>query len=89
MACQPIERDVLPRRDVQQPLDQVLRVKLDLTHAHPSHDALLKKWQILGPPTFIFLDKTHHEQRYLRLTGTFTATQLIHALEQQKNVRSP
>lgn len=89
VACQPIERDVLPRRDVQQPLDQVLRVKLDLTHAHPSHDALLKKWQILGPPTFIFLDKTHHEQRYLRLTGTFTATQLIHALEQQKNVRSP
>src|SRR5690606_38526480 len=61
VACQPIEKEVIPRSDVQTALQNVVRIKLDLTHYHPSQDELLKEWQILGPPTFIFLNAAHQE----------------------------
>ena len=86
VACQPIERDVIPRTDVQDALKNVVRIKLDLTEQHPSQDALLKKWQILGPPTMLFLGAQQQEQRDLRLTGTFNAPQLIQNIHQLSEV---
>ncbi len=86
IACQPIEKDVIPRSDVQSALQNVLRIKLDLTEYHASQDDLLKEWQILGPPTFIFLNSAHQEQRDLRLTGTFSAVQLLNRMQQIKGL---
>ncbi|MEB6566169.1 protein-disulfide reductase DsbD [Acinetobacter towneri] len=86
VACQPIERDVIPRTDAQDALKNVVRIKLDLTEQHPSQDALLKKWQILGPPTMLFLGAQQQEQRDLRLTGTFNAPQLIQNIHQLSEV---
>ncbi|MCO8042005.1 protein-disulfide reductase DsbD [Acinetobacter bohemicus] len=82
VACQPIEHEVLPREDVQMALQDIVRIKLDLTHYHPSQDEILKQWQILGPPTMIMLDASQQEQRRLRLTGTFSAEQLLTRLKQ-------
>jgi thiol:disulfide interchange protein DsbD len=82
VACQPIEQEVLPREDVQAALRNIARIKLDLTIYHPSQDELLKQWQILGPPTMIMLDTSHQEQREFRLTGTFSAAQLLTRLKQ-------
>lgn len=82
VACQPIEHEVLPREDVQAALRNIKRIKLDLTNYHSSQDELLKTWQILGPPTMLMLDASHQEQRELRLTGTFSAAQLLTKLEQ-------
>ncbi|WP_180024025.1 protein-disulfide reductase DsbD [Acinetobacter sp. YH1901134] len=80
VACQPIEKEVMPRSDVQAGLAHVSRIKLDLTEYEASQDIVLKDWQILGPPTMIFLDVHHQEQRNLRLTGTFSAAQLLSRL---------
>lgn len=84
VACQPIEKEVFPRADVQVALQDVVGIKLDLTHPEASQDALLKKWQILGPPTMIFLNSQQQEMRDLRLTGTFTAAQFLQKLAQLK-----
>jgi len=81
VACQPIERDVLPRTDVQDALKNVTRIKLDLTQYEASQDIILKQWQILGPPTVLFLAPNQKEQRDLRLTGTYTAPQLIQNIQ--------
>ncbi|HFG6923691.1 protein-disulfide reductase DsbD [Acinetobacter baumannii] len=81
VACQPIERDVLPRTDVQDALKNVVRIKLDLTQYEASQDLILKQWQILGPPTVLFLGPNQKEQRNLRLTGAYTAAQLIQNIE--------
>lgn len=89
VACQPVENEVLPRTDVQAALQDVVRIKLDLTEYHPSQDDLLRDWQILGPPTMIFLNSQQQEQRALRLTGTFTATQLIQRLQQLQQANIP
>lgn len=83
VACQPIEKEVIPRADVQAGLANVALIKFDLTEYEPSQDVVLKEWQILGPPTMIFLNAQHQEQREIRLTGTFSAAQLIARLPQQ------
>ena len=80
VACQPIEKEVIPRADVQAGLAHIARIKLDLTEYEASQDVVLKEWQILGPPTMIFLDANHQEQRNMRLTGTFSAEQLLSRL---------
>lgn len=81
VACQPIEKEVIPRTDIQVGLENIARIKLDLTEYEASQDQVLKEWQILGPPTLIFLDFQHQEQRNMRLTGTFSAEQLLSRLK--------
>ncbi|ENX41263.1 protein-disulfide reductase DsbD [Acinetobacter sp. NIPH 2100] len=81
-ACQPIKRDVIPSQQVQLAIANIVRIKLDLTHYEASQDTILKERQILGPPTVLFLNKAHEEQRDLRLTGTFTANQLVQNIKQ-------
>lgn len=83
VACQPIERDIMPRSDVQTALEPWYRVKLDLTEYQPSQDQILAEREILGPPTVLFLDPAGQELRSQRLTGTFSAEQLINRLQQQ------
>ena len=86
MACQPIEKEVFPRTDVQSALKDFTLIKLDLTNYNESQDLILKEWEILGPPTLLILQANGTEQRALRLTGTFSATQLIKQLQSaQKN----
>ena len=58
------------------------RIKLDLTQYEPSQDVLLKQLQVLGPPTLLFLQPNQHERRNLRLTGTYTAAQLVENVQQ-------
>lgn len=77
VACQPIEKEVFPRVDVQSALKDFTLIQLDLTTYNESQDLILKQHEILGPPTMLFLNENGQEVRELRFTGTFTATQLI------------
>ncbi len=85
VACQPIEREVFPRQDVQTALHDFYRIQLDLSQYHASQDQILKQHEILGPPTLLFLQPSGQEYRDLRLTGTFSAKQL---LQHMQNVQS-
>ena len=80
-ACQPIEHHVLTQPDIQTALAPFYLIKLDLTQYDTSHQAILTQWDILGPPTYLFLDHQHQEQRNLRLTGEFNATTLKQQLQ--------
>lgn len=77
VACQPIEKEVFPRVDVQDALKNFTLIQLDLTEYNTSQDIILKQREILGPPTMLFLDHNAQEIRALRFTGTFSATQLL------------
>ncbi|MFT4020387.1 MAG: protein-disulfide reductase DsbD [Acinetobacter sp.] len=82
VACQPIEHQVLKQADVQQALSKFYLIKLDLSQYDSEHEALLAQWNILGPPTYLFLNAQHQEKRNLRLTGAFKAKTLIQHLAQ-------
>jgi thioredoxin:protein disulfide reductase len=81
VACQPIEHRVLKSAQVQQALAPYFLIKLDLSGYDATHQALLNQWDILGPPTYLFLDTTQREIRGLRLTGAFNETELLKQLD--------
>lgn len=76
VACQPIEKHILADAQIQHALTDYYLIKLDLSDYDASHAELLKQWQILGPPTFLFLNEDQQEQRHLRLTGSFSTQEL-------------
>lgn len=81
VACQPIEHKILKNKNVQDALAPYFLIKLDLSQYDQAHQALLNEWEILGPPTYLFLDKDHQEVRGLRLTGAFSQDELITQLQ--------
>lgn len=80
VACQPIEHRILKDAEVQQALSGYYLIKMDLSHYDASHQALLAQWNILGPPTYLFLDQQQQEIRSLRLTGAFQKAELLQQL---------
>lgn len=80
VACQPIEHRILKSAQVQQALVPYYLIKLDLSHYDEAHQVLLNQWDILGPPTYLFLNEQHQEIRGLRLTGAFTEEELLRQL---------
>ncbi|MEQ1075446.1 protein-disulfide reductase DsbD [Acinetobacter johnsonii] len=81
VACQPIEHRILKSATVQQALAPYYLIKLDLSHYDATHQVLLNQWDILGPPTYLFLDASQQEIRGLRLTGAFTEAELLVQLQ--------
>lgn len=81
VACQPIEHKVLKAAAVQQALAPYFLIKLDLSQYDATHQALLNRWEILGPPTYLFLDTQQQELRSLRLTGAFSEAELLAQLQ--------
>ena len=81
IACQPIEHRILKSATVQQALAPYYLIKLDLSHYDATHQVLLNQWDILGPPTYLFLDASQQEIRGLRLTGAFTEAELLAQLQ--------
>ncbi len=81
MACQPIEHKVLKAAAVQQALAPYFLIKLDLSQYDTTHQTLLNRWEILGPPTYLFLDTKQQEIRSLRLTGAFSGAELLAQLQ--------
>jgi len=81
VACQPIEHRVLKSAPVQHALKPYFLIKLDLSDYDATHQALLNQWDILGPPTYLFLDPKRQEIRGLRLTGAFNEAELLKQLD--------
>lgn len=80
VACQPIEHRILKDAEVQQALAGYYLIKLDLSHYDASHQTLLAQRDILGPPTYLFLNQQQQEVRSLRLTGAFQKAELLQQL---------
>ncbi|WP_228285919.1 protein-disulfide reductase DsbD [Acinetobacter rathckeae] len=76
VACQPIEHGILKQASIQKALQPYYLIKLDLSKYNASQQNVLTQWQVLGPPTYLFLDASHQERRDLRLTGEFEQNKL-------------
>ena len=89
VACQPIEHRILKSAKVQQALAPYYLIKLDLSQYNASHQALLNQWEILGPPTYLFLNAQQQEIRGLRLTGAFSEAELLAQLQGLTQTENP
>ena len=80
ISCKIIERRVLGNPQVQAELQQVARVRLDLTENTPDQRAWLTAQKLFGPPAFLFYGSDGEEQTKLRLPGEATSADFLERL---------
>lgn len=71
VACYEFEDYTFKDRDVQQFLkdNNILLLQIDVTENNESDTAIMKKYQVLGLPTILFIDSSGKELSNLRATG--------------------
>lgn len=80
-SCQHMEATTLKNPDVRQALKHVELIKVDVTQNNRESRALLKAFNVIAPPTFIFYHKGGEERPQFRLEGDISAKTLIRALQ--------
>jgi thiol:disulfide interchange protein DsbD len=82
ISCKEMERFTFPEPPVRERLQQMVTLKADVTANTAEHAALLKRFQLFGPPGIIFFDREGREIRGLRVIGFQGAEKFARVLEQ-------
>ena len=82
ISCKEMERFTFPETAVRERLQQMVTLKADVTANTAEHAALLKRFQLFGPPGIIFFDREGREIRGLRVIGFQGAAKFAGVLEQ-------
>ena len=69
ISCKIFERQVLPKPEVVEALKDFTTLRLDLTENSADQRAILSKYNLFGPPAFIFFNKSGEELKNLRAQG--------------------
>jgi len=82
VSCKEMERYTFTDKSVQSRMAQMSLLQADVTVSTPEHLALLKRFQLFGPPGIIFFDRTGHEIEGLRVIGYQPAKEFAAVLDQ-------
>ena len=74
ISCKEMERYTFSDPQVKTALSDFHLLKADVTANDADDKALLKRFELIGPPSIIFYDRNGQEQRNLRLVGFMEAT---------------
>ena len=77
VSCKTIETEVFGNEKVQRALAGVMRLRADITEGNAAQQELMRKHQIIGPPTVMLFDAQGRERRDARLVGEFTVKDLL------------
>jgi thiol:disulfide interchange protein DsbD len=80
IACKEMERDVLSRADVRAGLEGFQLIKFDLTDSRDGA-ALLERYQLPGPPGYLFFARAGAELKGFRLAGSMQAEAFLQHLQ--------
>lgn len=69
VSCKIMEKNVFGKSEVMQALNGVRLLRLDVTADNDASRALLKRYQVPGPPTLLWLGPDGNERRERRITG--------------------
>ena len=72
VSCHVIEREVFGDREVAAMLAGMQVVRPDVTANDPADQALMKAWQVAGPPTMLLIGPDGQERRAARTVGEIT-----------------
>ncbi len=67
--CKVMERGVLSEPVVLQQLRGVVLIRADLTHVDQSSKRLMQRFEVVGPPTIVFLNPEGAEISNTRIVG--------------------
>jgi thiol:disulfide interchange protein DsbD len=69
ISCKEMEAYTFSDPKVQQRLADVLLLQVDMTNNTDEHKALLKRFNLIGPPAVLFFNTTGQEQQQYRIIG--------------------
>jgi Thiol:disulfide interchange protein len=61
-ACKTFEKNVLADPDIQRRLDRVTIIRADVTAANTDTTDLMRRYNVVGPPTLVFLSPRNGEE---------------------------
>jgi thiol:disulfide interchange protein DsbD len=82
VSCKEMERFTFTDTRVQERLAQMVKLQVDVTANTVEHAALLRRFQLFGPPGIIFFDRQGREIRGLRVIGFQAAEKFSGVLDQ-------
>jgi len=84
ISCHVIEREVFGNAEVQQALADFVLLRPDVTAAGEESKAIMAKYNILGPPTLLFIGPNGEERRAERIVGELSAKEFLQHLTQAR-----
>ena len=76
-SCKTIEKEVFTDPEVRKALTGVMLLRADVTASDAAQLELMRRYQVIGPPTVMLFDAQGRERRDARLVGEFTAQDLV------------
>ncbi|NIF18296.1 protein-disulfide reductase DsbD [Pantoea sp. Cy-639] len=77
VSCKVMEKQVFARPDVQASLAGVHLLRLDVTADTPASRELLRRYQVPGPPSLVWIGPEGDERRARRITGEVDAAAFL------------
>ena len=76
-----MERNTFVEPEIQALFAQIQPLQADVTQNDETDQALMSKYDIIGPPAILFFDRHGNELREFRLVGYFAADEFAEHLE--------
>jgi len=76
-----MQATTLQNSDVRKLLESFAVISVDLTDNTPDRDALLKTFQVIAPPTFLFYDAKGEAKPALTLVGKVSVNSFLKPLK--------
>ena len=81
VSCKEYEKLTFSHPRVKEYLSEYSLLQVDVTQNNAEHKALLKHFNLYGPPAILFFDKQHNELRTFRIVGYKNASQMLDQLK--------
>ena len=81
VSCKEYEKLTFSNSKVKERLKEYSLLQVDVTKNNANHKALLKHFNLYGPPAILFFDKQHNELRTFRIVGFKNASQMLDHLK--------
>ena len=81
VSCKEYEKLTFSNPKIKEHLAVYTLLQVDVTQNKAEHKALLKHFNLYGPPAILFFDKQHNEERTFRIVGYKNASQMLEHLK--------
>lgn len=81
VSCKEYEKLTFSNTKIKEHLAAYTLLQVDVTQNKAEHKALLKHFNLYGPPAILFFDKQHNEERTFRIVGFKNASQMLEHLK--------
>ncbi|MSQ80194.1 MAG: protein-disulfide reductase DsbD [Candidatus Methylopumilus sp.] len=81
VSCKEYEKLTFSNPKVKERLAEYKLLQVDVTQNNAKHQALLKHFNLYGPPAILFFDRQHNEARTFRIVGYKNASQMLEHLK--------